>query len=457
MWRLTCALAAAFAALAMLMPAAARAATVDLGKLANAETTLPDGPASAVVFLFSPAAGIGSEERGIARALRLGGAAVVTVDLPRTLEALDEEGDDCLYLVDDLERIGHEIGRQTGATQFRAPVLAGQGAGGALVIDLLAQTPEATLGAVVAVDPDLGSRLARPLCTPAERVSTPAGQRYVLPKGPLPAPLTVIESEATGPAGQARVLAMTGEGTTFALEHAAKAPGPALLDGIDKALAALEADTSGLPLTELPAKATRDTLAVVLSGDGGWRDLDRSIAEVLQAEGVPTVGLDSLRYFWSRRTPEETARDLAGIIETYTRRWQVGHVLLIGYSFGADVLPATYAGLPPATQARIVEVALLGLAGDAQWEITVTGWLGGAASDTTPTLPAAEALPPALVQCFFGKDEDDTVCPKLAASGIEVIETAGGHHFDGDYAALAHRILAGLDARLEAPAAAAPP
>ena len=53
-------------------------------------------------------------------------------------------------------------------------------------------------------------------------------------------------------------------------------------------------------------------------------------------------------------------------------------------------------------------------------------------------------LPHDIVQCFYGEDEDDSTCPQLAGSGIEVIRTSGGHHFDGDYAGLATVILEAL-------------
>ena len=51
-------------------------------------------------------------------------------------------------------------------------------------------------------------------------------------------------------------------------------------------------------------------------------------------------------------------------------------------------------------------------------------------------------------QCFYGQDEKDSACPDLAQRGAEVIRTTGGHHFDGDYEALARRILAGFERRV---------
>jgi type IV secretory pathway VirJ component len=35
-------------------------------------------------------------------------------------------------------------------------------------------------------------------------------------------------------------------------------------------------------------------------------------------------------------------------------------------------------------------------------------------------------------------------------AGAELIETDGGHHFDGDYHALAHHIIAGYERRKQA-------
>jgi type IV secretory pathway VirJ component len=48
-----------------------------------------------------------------------------------------------------------------------------------------------------------------------------------------------------------------------------------------------------------------------------------------------------------------------------------------------------------------------------------------------------------MVQCFYGEEEADSLCPDPVAAGTERVRTSGGHHFDGDYARLAGIILAG--------------
>lgn len=442
-------------------PAAAADAVqgIDPGMMAIAELRLPSRPARGIVFLLSSGAGWREAEHDLADRLYAGGAAVVGIDLPAYLtRAAGADGADgaCIYLVADIERISHSIARRTGGGAFHPPVVAGWGAGGALALDLLAQTPDATLGGVIALDPAPAPALARPLCTPARRIAAGQGFRYVLPAGVQPAPLEVIQTAVATADALARIRTLADGRVAHLLTRTGDAPGPALAASLDTALDRIGETAADLPIVVLPATATRDTLAIMVSGDGGWRDLDKSIATALQAQGVPVVGLDSLRYFWSRRSPQETARDIATIVAADTERFHVAHVLLAGYSFGADVLPAVFAALPPALQARVVQISLLGLSTTADWEITVTGWLGTGSPDATPTGPPLAALPAQLIQCFYGREEAASACPALAHRA-EVIRTEGGHHFDGDYLALTRQVLAGLDRRLAAlPAGSSP-
>ena len=50
----------------------------------------------------------------------------------------------------------------------------------------------------------------------------------------------------------------------------------------------------------------------------------------------------------------------------------------------------------------------------------------------------------ARVLCLYGADEKDSACPSARQPGVEVVELDGGHHFDGNYDAMAERILAAL-------------
>ncbi|MGH7336108.1 MAG: virulence factor family protein [Myxococcota bacterium] len=222
---------------------------------------------------------------------------------------------------------------------------------------------------------------------------------------------------------------------------------------------------SGLPLVELPAAGPGAWMAVIYSGDGGWRDLDKRVGELLAREGVPVVGVDSLRYFWSEKPPERVAADLARILRHYREAWSAKQVALIGYSFGAGIVPFALNRLPDSEHSKVVQITLLGLGPRAPFKFKVSGWLGQLGidklgvdvdpyQDAPLVLPELVRVDPALVQCVYGEEEKDTLCTAPELRGIERVRTAGGHHFDGDYAALAQRILDGL--RRRAPARGAP-
>ncbi len=94
------------------------------------------------------------------------------------------------------------------------------------------------------------------------------------------------------------------------------------------------------------AASPSDAFAIIMSGDGGWAGLDQDVAAALSAKGIPVVGLDSLRYFWTARTPEGLAADTDRLIRYYAPHFGKQRVLLIGYSQGADVLPFAVTGCP---------------------------------------------------------------------------------------------------------------
>ena len=256
------------------------------------------------------------------------------------------------------------------------------------------------------------------------------------------------ETPGYAPEDKAQVRKWTGAG--LSATRVALASGEAddeLVGLISRAMKPSGKTLDNLPIVELPSRKPSTHLAVVISGDGGWRDLDKTIAERLRKEGVNVVGLDSLRYFWARKSPKRATEDVAAIIEAYSRKWGADDVALIGYSFGADVAPFVYNGLPQNLRDKVRLVSLLGPEKAADWRIRVVGWLGAEPSkDALATGPQLATIPGKHIQCFYGEDDKAASCATLKNSGAEIVKTRGSHHFDGDYNALAEKILARLKA-----------
>ena len=192
-----------------------------------------------------------------------------------------------------------------------------------------------------------------------------------------------------------------------------------------------------LPLIEVPARAkiARPYFALIISGDGGWAKIDKSISEKLSADGVPVVGLNALEYFWKKREPETLARDIASIIEKYSARWNRREVVLIGYSRGADVLPFAVSRLPEPVRRRVALVALLSPSKSATFEFKVADWFKD--RNGVPTRPEINKLRGTKTICVYGTDDKETVCTDVDARIARPIPLSGSHHFDRDYGVLA--------------------
>jgi type IV secretory pathway VirJ component len=205
-----------------------------------------------------------------------------------------------------------------------------------------------------------------------------------------------------------------------------------------------------LPIVELPATGPASSaMAIIVSGDGGWAKIDKQIGGALAAEGVPVVGLDSRAYFRQSRTPQQASRDLARLMRQYLHAWGKRRVILVGYSRGADVLPFMADDLPDSLRRHVSEIALLGAANHASFTFHLVDLvMDRHRKSDLATLPAIEALTGARVLCFYGTRETDTVCPALRRSVATIIAMPGGHHFGGDYRAMAMRILTASQSHL---------
>lgn len=416
---------------AWIMKRAAAERQVDGGPLGPVRLVQPEDDIRGALIVISGRDGWNRDTDALAYRLRDAGALVIGIDLPTALARMAKSKDDCLDLQWRLQDISHHAQAGLHADRYFLPVLTGTGDGGALALRIAAQSNPATMGGALVADPTTGLP-DLPLCNvPPSPPSAP------------PVPVRVL----LGPGGDgeqaAKEVARLGAKPPETVSDDAWA---ALEEALEAQMDAADSDEDGLaalPLVELPTQPTMDMMAILYSGDGGWRDLDKDIAENLQARGIPTVGLDMLRYYWAPRTPEDSARDLSRLIDHYRTRWGVKRVLLVGYSFGADVMPLLYNLLPAEDKAGIVQLSLLGLSNVANFEVSVGQWLTNKSSTTRETRPALAQIAPGLLQCFQGADDKESICQSLKIKGIRTIVTEGGHHFDGDYDRLADLIIQG--------------
>lgn len=414
----------------------------------------PARATTGVVILVSGDDGFDGTMDAMAEVLAAAGALVLGVDLPQYRTRVATAAGDEVYPSADFEVLSQFAQRALGVPAYTLPVLVGRQAGAALVYAALAEANPDTFRGAVSVDfcpalalPKAPGRLRGLVATRGD------GDTFRLEPSPRVQGRWVVvqeESARTCPAAATRAFVRSVAHAKLLETASALAPelraaflgvaGVAPAD--DRAPAA--ADVADLPLVEVPASgAPTGTLAVILSGDGGWASIDRDIGGQLAAHGVGVVGVNSLRYFWTRRTPDGAAADLARILRHYIAAWHAQRVVLLGYSRGADVLPFMASRLPPDLRARVALVGLLGPGTSVDFEFHLSEWVADAArAGALPVRPEVEKLRGMPILCIYGADESDSLCPALDATLATPLPQPGGHHFGGDYDAVVGRILA---------------
>ena len=432
------------------------------GRFGIVHVYVPAGEPQNVAIFVS---GDGGWELGVismARALRDMGAVVIGVDITHYFGSLRHAAQrtdaHCEMIAADLESLSHQVQKQIGLREYQVPVLIGYSSGATLVYAALVQSPAGTFAGALSLgfcaDQDFAGAQLCPgsglryrqnpqhelVFEPAEHLRQPwvalQGQ-----KDQVCDPHAADEFAARVAGGVLVPLPLVGHGFSVernwmpqfraAYARLAARPPPTAAPG---------AEIGDLPLQEVHASSAGQEFALLLTGDGGWAGLDQELAARLAANGVSTVALNSLKYFWTQRTPDQTTHDVERVLRHYLAAWHAQRVLMIGYSFGADVLPFVVNRLPAELRERVASVSLLGIDAHASFEVHVAEWVGGDEGGP-PTRPELAAIKTVPVLCIYGEGETDSICPQMPAGTITRVQIGTGHHFSGEYALLADHIL----------------
>ncbi len=456
--------------------------TLNFGRFGEVRLLHPAGEARDVVLFFSGEHGWDAQAARVAARLAAEHAWVAGIDTRYFLAQMEKSADKCIALPVETENLSHYVQARAGVGHYLQPTLAGDATGAALAYATLAAAPANLFKGALSLGFCPSLRTHKPLCKGqgpgVERRS--ADELQLLPAANLGGRWIVLPRSG-GSADPPAIAAAPGAGAASFLnacgagdrQFVQQVPGAEWQDpaagsaasagsgaGIDEVLAAfrrvvapgqlrraaLPAPLADLPLVEVAAQpgAYRQWFAVFLSGDGGWVGVDRGVAAELARRGVPVVGWDSLRYFWSPRTPQGAAADLQRVLQYYARHWNKPNALVLGYSQGADTLPFMLNRLPAATRAMVGFTALVAMSEPAYFEFPAEHWLGHEAGGIS-ILPEVRDWVRQPYLCLYGAKESDSLCPQFEQQG-HALRLPGGHHFGGEFAEIAEQILRRLPA-----------
>jgi type IV secretory pathway VirJ component len=431
---------------------------IKFGLFGNVHTIVPGKPFTNAVVLISDKNGWDARAESLADALGDSGVMVLGIDLPYYLAQMESINDKCSFPAGHFEEMIHWIQRDQKVQTYIYPILVGDGAGAGFAYALDAQAPLGTYGGLITLGWDASFRYPKPICAADAGAMTipdsanPTQFRLApvkkLPNRWMPQPF----------APGARTVGLIGRIGKFVFPSAQsdRTPGEALVATVAKitapaqSIVSLPQDVADLPLVEVDAQGTfANRVAIILTGDGGWAGLDVAVADQLSKRGIEVVGLNTLKFFWQTRKPEDAADAVTRIIGHYGVKHPQADFVVVGYSFGAALSPVVINRLPAAAQSHLAAQVLISPDPEAVFEIHVGDWFGSTHHEgAIPITPEIDKTKVPVI-CVNGADEGtDAFCPKIAGKPmVKLLTLPGAHHYNGDYDKLGASIVASLPAK----------
>jgi type IV secretory pathway VirJ component len=201
-------------------------------------------------------------------------------------------------------------------------------------------------------------------------------------------------------------------------------------------------DQQELNIADLPINITKgkgdsgnNIIAVLFSGDGGWFGFEQSVADHLAGFGVSTIGIDTRKYFWNRRTPEKTATDITNLLNHYRVEWGASRYVIAGYSQGAEIVPFVITRLPEEIRSGIISGVMLSPESTTDFEVHFSNMLGlGNRHNTYDVTGEISRIKNIHLVCIFGQDEKTSVPDILKNDDVVIKFVPGNHHYKSNAA-----------------------
>lgn len=178
-----------------------------------------------------------------------------------------------------------------------------------------------------------------------------------------------------------------------------------------------------------------------ISGDGGWIKTDMEVSKLLNEHGMPVVGLDALKYFWKEKTPEGSAAEFSEIITRYMQLWHRNSFILVGYSFGASVVPFIANRLNDGLNNYLKGVYCFSPEEKGDFKIRLSDFLYRKYGGKYKVLPELKKITQVKPVCAFGKGEDKNIRKNFLSSEFRIEILPGKHHYDDKFSRVANVIL----------------
>jgi type IV secretory pathway VirJ component len=187
--------------------------------------------------------------------------------------------------------------------------------------------------------------------------------------------------------------------------------------------------TTELPLRIKSAPESSRPMVFYITGDGGWNSFDKKMANEYELYTMPYIGLNSLKYFWSKKSPDQLAKDIVPVLYRYMKEWDKKEIIMVGYSFGAEILPFLYTRLPNNLKESVKLITLITPYKTSDFTIHLNDMLmfdGKYQYDVVAEIGKIEAP---NILCLFGSSETSIFGNSNQQKNLKIQFIKGWHRF----------------------------
>jgi type IV secretory pathway VirJ component len=204
---------------------------------------------------------------------------------------------------------------------------------------------------------------------------------------------------------------------------------------------ALGVPAQNLTIKEWNASTHNKPFIFYISGDGGFNRFSNELCTSINKEGFDVTGLDSKSYFWSKKTPEQTAEDISDFLSKKIAGRPNQQIVMIGYSFGADVLPFVLNRLPRNIADKVKVSFLMASSGSTDFVIHIADLFGSGKRRGMDVLTEVNKVSNHKIVILNSSDDQGLDAKKITTKNHITEVLPGGHHFDGDIDEIVKTIL----------------
>lgn len=207
------------------------------------------------------------------------------------------------------------------------------------------------------------------------------------------------------------------------------------------------------PFTHFPPEGREQPVLVLsLSGDMGLRyGMGGVIARSLSAKGIEVLGVNSPVLFRKHRTAAQVDAVIADLVRRAEAERGDRKLVLLGQSYGSDMLQTGLAHLPVDLR-RAISAVILVVPGKTAFFRSDPSGLAYAGRPDSIAITTARQIDWVPMTCIYGVREPDSLCPLLKQPNVRSVALPGGHYMNHDDATLVAHVEAAVR-RAPSPAA----